>query len=608
LIFVHAPLTETPRLLSKLLARPVPRPAAWALDRAFGIGRIEALYGALRGAAPEVPLWNKLLLRLEIVHRVAEKDLEQIPRKGAAILVANHPFGILEGAVLAAVLRAVRPDVKFLANEILCAIPEIRDLLIPVDPIAREGGAPENASGLRKALEFLSQGGLLVVFPAGEVSHFQLRERAIADPPWSRSIARLAAIASRRAANLSVIPARIEGSNSALFQTLGMLHPRLRTAMLARELLNKRGKKVAIRIGSPIPIAKLLAIPGDKERTDYLRWRADLLAAREEYKPRTALPLFRPRTPAQAEIAPAVAPETLESEVQALAPAALLARSGDLAAYLSRAEEIPNVLAELGRLREVTFRAAGEGTGRATDIDDFDPHYLHLFVWSAARREVAGAYRIAATETVRERFGLGGLYTATLFDYQDEFLDRMGPALELGRSFIRAEYQKSFAPLLLLWKGIGSYVARNPRYKTLFGPVSISNQYRTVSRELMVSFLERYAGLPVWAGLVSSRNPAGRSTRFGGLPEAGVKDIEDLSDVVSDIEPSRAGVPVLLRQYLKLGGKLLGFNVDPKFANALDGLILVDLTKTEPKLLERYLGRSEAARFLAHWKENDGTH
>ena len=203
------------------------------------------------------------------------------------------------------------------------------------------------------------------------------------------------------------------------------------------------------------------------------------------------------------------------------------------------------------------------------------------------------------------------LYTATLFQYGGAFLDRLGPALELGRSFVRQEYQKGFAPLLLLWKGIGAYVGRNPQYKILFGPVSISNQYEAVSRELMVSFLEKYALLHDWAGLVRNRC-AFRSRLLRGahrpaFPASGF-DIEDLSAMVGDLERKNTGVPVLLRQYLRLGGKLLGFNVDPKFANALDGLILVDLAKTEPKLLQRYLGTREANAFLEFQKGNHGTH
>ena len=371
--------------------------------------------------------------------------------------------------------------------------------------------------------------------------------------------------------------------------------------MLVRELLNKRKAHVSVRIGSAISVDKLLEIGTDTERIEYLRWRTYLLASRAEYKANMSLPVAsrRGRMPRVEQVAPPIESRRLVSDVSALQPTAVLAKSGELSAYIASAKQIPNVLPEIARLRELTFRAAGEGTGKCADSDAFDRHYLHLFVWNETRHEVVGAYRIAGTDCVTKRLRLRGLYTATLFRYGHEFLDRMGPGLELGRSFVRAEYQRGFAPLLLLWKGIGKYVALNPRYKVLFGPVSISNQYQSASRELMVSFLERHASLRDWVGLVSTRNPFRRqhgSTREH-IPVAGF-DIEDLCAVVSDLEPSRAGVPVLLRQYLKLGGKLLGFNVDPKFSNALDGLILVDLIQTEPKLLERYLGKREAAHFL----------
>ena len=293
----------------------------------------------------------------------------------------------------------------------------------------------------------------------------------------------------------------------------------------------------------------------------------------------------------------AVDRNVLASEVAALAHDQRLFQAGDLEVYVTPAHAIPAVMEEIGRLRELTFRAVGEGTGKSTDVDGFDACYLHLFVWNAAKHEVVGAYRLAGTDVTRD------LYTATLFKYTGGFLDKLGPALELGRSFVRPEYQRGFAPLLALWKGIGAYVARNPRYKTLFGPVSISNQYQSVSRELMVTFLERNTSLLDWADLISSRNPFKRRSR-ASLPRAEGFDLEDLSDCVADLEPTRTGVPVLLRQYLKLGGKLLGFNLDPEFSNALDGLIVVDLSKTEPKLLERYLGKAEAAEFLKHQKGN----
>jgi putative hemolysin len=596
-------VTNAPQIsvLPRLLAFPIPRPIEAALERVLGIRDIGAVYSSLRSAIDERPITERLLQHLEVTHRVAEKDLDHIPRSGAAVLVVNHPFGILEGAVLTTMLAGIRCDVKFLANGVLTAIPEIRDLIIPVDPTAGASAVRRNGGGLRQSLDFLAAGGLLVVFPAGEVSHFQWNQLSIVDPPWNSAVARVLELAARQAPSLTVVPVHIQGANSRLFQLLGLLHPRLRTAMLARELLNKRRAHVSVRIGSAIAVHKLFEIPTDVERMAYLRWRTYLLAARAEYKANMSLPIASRRGgPARVErVVPAIDSRLLLSDVRALHPAAVLAKSGELSACIASAKQIPNVLAEIARLRELAFRAAGEGTGNSSDSDTFDEHYLHLFVWHETRHEVVGAYRLAGTDRVTKQFGLRGLYTATLFRYGQKFLDRMGPALELGRSFIRTEYQRGFAPLLLLWRGIGKYVELNPRYKVLFGPVSISNQYQSISRELMVSFLERHASLRDWVGLVSTRNPFRRRNGHPRqqIPAAGF-DIEDLSAVVSDLEPSRAGVPVLLRQYLKLGGKLLGFNVDPKFSDALDGLILVDLTKTEPKLLERYLGKREAAHFL----------
>jgi len=554
-----------------------------------GLKQLDALYRQLRMRTDTLTFPERLTEQLKVTHRVAEKDLAQIPRSGPVVVVANHPFGILEGAVLVNVFQRLRPDVKILANELLTAIPEIRDLVIAVDPISGKKAASGNSKGLRQAIQHLASGGLLIVFPAGEVSHFQWKQRTIADPPWSPTVARLLALAAKRAPRLAIVPTHIEGGNSASFQLLGMLHPRIRTLLLARELLNKRGAEIKLRVGSPIGASKILALPSETERIEYLRWRTYLLASRAEYRPQTALPI-RSSAKLRTRIAPPAPTGAMCQELASLPASAALGRSGDLTVYLARAVEIPTILREIGRLREVTFRAAGEGTGMPSDMDPFDETYQHLFVWHETKREVVGAYRLARTDRVLR------LYTSTLFKYDSVFLDRMGPAIELGRSFVRAEYQKSFAPLLLLWNGIGRFVAQNPQYKVLFGPVSISNQYQSLSRELMVSFLERHASLRDWMGLVDTRNPFRRRKGLG-LPDTGL-DLDDLSDAVSDLEPARTGVPVLLRQYLKLGGKLLAFNVDPNFSDALDGLIVVDLTRTEPRLLSRYLGKTEAAAFL----------
>jgi len=569
----------------------IPKPFRGALARALGLHRVDAL---IRPEGDSRSLPARLLSRLAVTYRVGERDLQQIPRSGPVVIVANHPFGILEGAVLATVLARVRPDVRFLANDLLSVIPEIREMLIPIDTMAGASAAQRNAAGWRKSIDFLQGGGCLVVFPAGSVSHFQARRWEVTDSQWHTAVARVVEAASRKGTTVFVVPIHIEGSNSFLFQTLGLIHRRVRTTLLARELLNKRNRLVKLRIGSPIASKKLLEIPTPREQTEYLRWRTYLLAARTDFKARTSLPLIvRMRRHALPLINDEINSAVLSDEIRALPPASLLTKAGDLEVYIAPADSIPNSLQEIGRLRELTFRGVGEGTGRSVDLDRFDHHYLHLFAWNAARNEIVGAYRLGGTDVNQD------LYTATLFKYGAAFLNKLGPALELGRSFVRPEYQRGFAPLLALWKGIGAYIARNPRYKVLFGPVSISNQYQAVSRELMVSFLERHASLREWMGLISTRSPFKRRLREPALPAAGF-DAEDLSAVVSDLEPTGAGIPVLLRQYLKLGGKLLGFNVDPEFSDVLDGLILVDLTKTEPRLLERYLGRAEASQFLAH--------
>ena len=589
-------------ILPNILPFPVPRGLQKLLSRVLGIEEVARVYGHLQTRNGSGSIADRLLNFLEISYLTSPADLKHIPARGAVIVAVNHPFGILDGAILASLLTKIRPDVRFLANGILTVVPELRDMVIPVDPISGRSAVRKNGRGLRQSIEHLKNGAMLVIFPAGEVTHFRWRAGAVTDGEWNPAVARLVSIVEA-----DVVPMYISGTNGPAFHIAGMAHPVLRTALLARELLNKRGRQVEVHVGAPISARKLLAMPTPQEQVGYLRWRTHLLATREQFKPHTAAPLSRPQEQTHEPIAPAVPAADVAAEIACLPPGRLLGRSGDLEVYVSRAIHIPNVLHELGRLREITFRAAGEGTGKQLDIDEFDRHYLHLFLWNARSSELVGAYRLAATDVVRRRQGLRGLYTATLFRFGEPFLDRLGPALELGRSFVREEYQRGFTPLLLLWKGIGAFVARNPQYKILFGPVSISNQYQAVSRELMISFLEKYALLRDWAGLVRNRHALCERFLKGAnrpaLPNSGF-DIDDLSELVSDIEQKQTAVPILLRQYLKLGGKLLGFNVDPKFANALDGLILVDLTKTDPKLLERYLGKSEAKSFLEFQKGN----
>lgn len=261
---------------------------------------------------------------------------------------------------------------------------------------------------------------------------------------------------------------------------------------------------------------------------------------------------------------------------------------------------------EIGRLRELTFRAAGEGTGREIDIDRFDGHYDQLVLWNLKDGAIAGGYRIGATEAILPGRGPAGLYTSTLFRFQPEFFRRLGPAAELGRSFVCPEYQKLYMPLLMLWQGIGAWIVRHPECRYLFGPVSISDTYAPASRLLLSTALLETAGEPELARLVRPRRPL-RSAQAGSIRREWrrlrLSEPEQLSELVASLEPDGKGMPVLLRQYLKLGGRLLAFNVDRQFSNTLDGLILVDLLRTEPQLLQRYLTADGARTFLSYWEE-----
>jgi len=416
------------------------------------------------------------------------------------------------------------------------------------------------------------------------VSSLDLRRGTVSDPVWSHVPARLA-----RRAKAPVVPLFFEGGNSPLFQLAGLVHPRLRTALLPRELLWKRRATVALRAGRAIGPEQLDGFASDVEATEYLRARTYLLA--ERAAPPAPAPAPAPR---QVPVAEPEAPEALAAEVAALPEDALLLASGDHEVWHCRAAQAPALLRELGRLREVAFRAAGEGTGRARDLDRFDLDYIHLFVWSRSRRAVVGAYRLGPSdELARRHAGPDGLYTRTLFAYDARLLDALGPSLELGRSFVRPEDQRAHAPLALLWRGIGRFVARHPRYRRLFGAVSVSAAYSPLSRRLIVAHLESRKDAELGRLVRPLRPP-----EQGPLPAVALNDAAEVSALVSELEPDGRGLPVLVKQYLRLGARVLGCSVDPGFGDVVDGLVVVDLATVERRVLERTIGKEETAAVL----------
>ena len=553
-------------------------------ENLLGLSELHKIYCKASGLQSGNHFFQDVLSSMNVELDIQENELSRIPKKGAAIIIANHPFGGIEGVALGALLHSIRPDMKIMANYLLAKIPELADSFITVDPFKKNTSPTRNMKGLKETLQHLKSGGILAVFPAGEVSSFSFTHGEVTDNKWSDTIARII-----RHAQCPVVPIFFSGHNRLRFQMAGLVHPLLRTALLPQEFVNSNNTKLHVTIGNILPPSKLVT-NNDSALTEFLRSSVYVLKEKQNKVLRTDVaPLNQPINKGEPM-------ESIIKEIEQLPFKQKLFVSGDFFVFYVQEEQAPGIVREIGRLREITFRGVGEGTGKPSDVDKYDKHYTHIFIWNAAQQEIAGAYRIGRTDVIVEKYGRKGLYIHSLFKIKKKFLKRISPSLELGRSFIRMEYQRS-AALLLLWKGIGQFLQLYPEYKMLFGAVSISNDYRPQSRKMMISFLENHVYDDDLAKYVKPRNPERNlfdeqlAYRLG----ASCSSIEQVSTLVSELESDGKGVPTLLKHYLKLGGKLLGFNKDAVFSNVVDGLILVDITKTNPLILKKITGKEEVS-------------
>ncbi|MGF1449145.1 MAG: lysophospholipid acyltransferase family protein [Opitutales bacterium] len=610
--------SQQPKLID--LSQAVPTaPGRWAyrlaaplLDRLLGVHKLNEGYRHLQADAQAGRMKNFFydsLNRLDVTFEITDEDLAKIPPSGGVLVVSNHPFGAIDGVVLGAILSAVRPDVRLLVNFLLARMPEIQPWIFSVDPFGGPDAATKNLRGIKQAVRHLRGGGMVGTFPSGTVSHLHVRRRQVTDPQWLDRTAKLV-----RLAQPTVLPVYFPGHNSWIFQLAGLLHERLRTALLPREMMHMQHSTVQVRVGNPIPYRQLTDFPTEEALTEFLRLKSYVLRERAEdaRKPRRRFPLKRrPRDPvARFEpVAPPVDKALLAQDVAALPPECRLVEHNRFEVFCVRAHEIPHVLQEIGRLREVTFREIFEGTGRAQDLDRFDAFYRHLFVWDREAQAIVGAYRMGAVDEILKSHGRGGLYSSTLFRFKPGFYDALQNGVELGRSFIVSEYQKKHASLFLLWRGICLFVYQNPRYHVLFGPVSITSEYQSISRDLMVQFLRQQVGESVFSPLrrlVKAKRPPKGKLRGAEKHSllTGARDIDDVSAVISEVETDHKGAPTLLRHYLRMRGQIISFNVDPDFNYALDGLIVVDFLRSDPKLLGAYMGHDNLADYLAMWAQN----
>ena len=565
-------------------------------ERALGLEEFNDAYGRVQGAPDAEEFFQRCVSQLGVDYEVdGDTEMSGILH-GPAIVVANHPFGGLEAMVIAHLLLSRRPDTRFIGNYLLNRIEEMRSCVIAVDPFGGRDALRTNLRPMREAIRHLESGGVLVVFPAGTVSHFHFRARAVTDPPWSKHVASLV-----RRTGAPVIPVHVHGGNGATFQLAGMLHPRLRTALLPRELMNKRGSTVRLTVGRPLSGRQLQRFSDGERMTAFIRATTYLLRhSSEPCAGRTRSPSDAHKSAFQP-VAEAVPSAEIAAEVASLPTECLLVAQHGCEVYVVRRRQAPTIVDEIGRLREITFREIGEGTGKSRDIDQFDDHYEHLFLWSPGTHDIVGAYRLVRVDEAMKDRGAAGLYTATLFSFRPGFVQRLDNAIELGRSFVVARHQKQRHSLMLLWCGISAYIDRHPGYHTLFGPVSMSQDYASVSRQLLVWFIRKSFRHPVLSRLVQATRPFKSGDAIAGQRDAisaCLHSIDDVSALISELESDGKGVPVLFRQYLRMNALLIGFNIDEAFSSALDGLLLADLRTADPKLLRRYFGDEALDRFM----------
>jgi putative hemolysin len=575
---------------------PTPRfasPLARLLERALGFDDLNAIHRSLSGESAARAVGHALAA-LSIEAASDEKERSRVPTSGGAIVVANLPNGWVDGLLLAAVLLAVRPDVKLLVARRERKLPELGDLLLELDG---EGTCPaRNARVLREALAHVANGGMLAHFPArvGAAAPLERGDRDGTGESWSPLVATLA-----RRAGAPVLPIHVARSDLSFLRSRLLRAPRLRELLEPNALFARSGRRIAVRIGHPLDATSFARFAEDRELVAYFRLRTALLGRTAATPPRSRRATAAAAAPAA--LAPSLPRAALKRIVEALPPESVLARAGDLEVRIANASALGEAMVEIGRLRERTFRAVGEGTMLGVDLDRFDEHYAQLFLYDRKAECIAGGYRLGLTDELRARSPAGSdswLYTATLFHFEPPFLDRVTPGIELGRSFVVAEYQRSHLPLDLLWKGIGAFAARNPRYRTLFGPVSISAEYSGLSRELMIEHIRHHGFDARLAAAVRPRTPPrALSPRRHGLAwtREMLGDVSEVSRMVAEIERGDRAMPILVREYLKLGGRFVGFNLDAGFADCLDGLVVVDLAAMPEKYRRRYLRGERAA-------------
>ncbi|MDB5037456.1 MAG: putative phospholipid/glycerol acyltransferase [Bacteriovoracaceae bacterium] len=570
------------------------------IEHLLQLSALNKIYHTARTSSSQPHFFDRTLDAMRITLDFNRDALPFIPKTGPLVVVANHASGGVDGIALGSLLMSVRPDVKIVANDFLGKIPEFHDSMIFVDPFESASATHSNLSALRKMFSWLESGGVLVIFPAGEVSKMDLKENRITDPKWKLTLARLV-----RKSGASVLPIFFHDKTSSLFQMTKLvapMHPvleKLPLSVIPHELLRRRGLPLRFTVGKILTHEKLKPIPTDEELVAYLRARTYLLANSAASRKFCTLKNKELAEVSMEAIAPELSSSIISDEIKNLPPENMLCNTTEYQVFIAGSKQIPNCLYEIGRLREFTFRTVGEGSGAALDLDRYDKDYLHIFAWNKIKLKIVGAYRLGRIDKILEKSGKSGLYTASLFKYGPQVVENLGAALELGRAFVIPEEQGGHT-LSLMWQGIGHWISQNPEYSRLIGSVSISDEFETISKQLMLQFFKRTKLDSALSKQIQPKvKPRFNALNSGELEEVlkGITNFDDLSEVVSQLEQDGKKAPELFEHYAKFNAQFLGFNIDRSFRDAIDCLIMIDLKHADQRLLRRFIGRDGLLKF-----------
>ena len=574
----------------------------WALLKTLRISKLNRIYERHQHKE-DIEFLDGILKDFKIDFEIPEDDLARIPKEGAFITVSNHPLGGIDGILLLKLLVDKRPDYKIIANFLLHRIVPLQKYVMPVNPFEDHKDAKSSVAGIKNALLHLSKGLPLGIFPAGEVSTFK-DGKLVVDKPWEEG-----AIKIIKRANVPVIPIYFHAKNSKLFYFLSSLSDTMRTAKLPSELLSQKNRVIKVRIGKPITVKEQSDFKTLDDFHLYLRKKTYMLANPFE-KQSSYINTKNFKIPKSAKtIIDPVDSSLIEKELKVLDEKdALLFTSKIYRIYLADSADIPNTLNEIGRLREVTFREVGEGTNKALDLDQFDGFYKHLFLWDSSQKQLVGAYRMGLGQEIFKERGIEGFYVNELFKIETELFDMMESTIEMGRAFIIKSYQQRPMPLFLLWKGIVHVTLRYPEHKYLMGGVSISNKFSNFSKSLMIEFMKSHYYDPFIAQYVHPKqaykvklNVADKDFVF----DSAKADMNKFDKIIDELEPGDLRLPVLMKKYVKQNARLIAFNVDPKFNNAVDGLMYIRIAdipdSTVKPVMEEF--QAELERKLNNEKE-----